>query len=145
MSKSSIRHGGVVRCDMVTVIETPKGFAFTEECEEKFTTYSVSKMAREQALGAKWVRVKVSRVKWPGNPPAENSKKVDLCPGHAKLAMSEEEYKANKVALRAAQKAELAAAKAARPRKPRKSKIERDAERAAKAAAKPEQQEATSG
>lgn len=139
--KSSIRHGAVVRCDMVTVVDTPSGIAFTNECETRFTTYSVSKIARTQAELATWARVKVRLVRWPGQPPAKNSKKVDLCPDHAKLVMTEDEYKVIKATELAARKAERTATKIAKPRKPRKSKIERDAERAAKTAAKLQQED----
>ena len=33
--KSSIRHGGIVRCDMATVRETKDDMIFDDECEER--------------------------------------------------------------------------------------------------------------
>jgi len=83
VSRIKIRHGGVVKCDMVTVTETESDVFFENECEERFTTYSLLSRARKQAKEAGWVRKKVARVAWPGLPPAADAKKVDLCPAHA--------------------------------------------------------------
>lgn len=115
--KSSIKHGGVVRCDMVTVRETKDDMIFEHDCSERFVTYSMSSFARKQAAEAGWARVKVKLVTWPGLPPMDDNKLTDLCPEHAKLVITLEEYKAKRKAAREAKKAE---AKAAKPKKPRK-------------------------
>ena len=119
--KESIRHGGVVRCDMVKVVETKKTIAFKGECEERFISYSVSSLVRAQAANADWARVKVKLVKWPGNPPAGDNKKVDLCPKHSALVMTHEEHKAHKLKLKEQRKAEKLAKKS-KPKKPRKQR-----------------------
>lgn len=68
MSRLTIRHGGVVKCDM------PK-------CEQRFTTYSVVAKAREQAASAGWARVRGASVQdHEGHILAEKGRKVDLCP-----------------------------------------------------------------
>lgn len=68
--KTTIRHGAVVSCDV------PK-------CDAKFTTYSVSTIAREQAGGAGWSRLKLGEM--PGwedfGLGSKKSKKLDVCPG----------------------------------------------------------------
>lgn len=122
--KESIRHGGVLRCDMVKVVETKDDIVFKNECSERFVTYSVSSLVRAQAANADWARVKVKLVKWPGNPPASDNKKVDLCPKHSALVMSSEsELKAKREADKTKRKeereAKKKAAKEARPKKPR--------------------------
>jgi hypothetical protein len=114
--KESIRHGGVVRCDMAFVDGEQN---FKNECSERFVTYSVASRARAQAANADWARAKVKLVKWPGNPPAGDNKKVDLCPKHSALVMATEEYKAHKLKLKEQRKAEKLAKKNA-PKKPRK-------------------------
>lgn len=83
--KRSIRNGGIVECDMVHVRETSSDVIFENPCQEKFTTYSFASLARAQAAFVGWVRVRCGRVTWPGTPPMENKKKVDLCPLHAGL------------------------------------------------------------
>lgn len=50
MSRRSIRHGGVVACDM-------------PGCRETYTTYSVVTLARGQAARAGWHRVRGSTVR----------------------------------------------------------------------------------
>jgi hypothetical protein len=117
--KTSIKFGGVVRCDMVTVRETKDDMIFEHECSERFITYSESKLARGQAANAGWGRIAAKLVQWPGDPPMDNNKKADLCPEHAKLGITPEQYKAKRKAEREAKKAE---AKAAKPKKPRKKK-----------------------
>ena len=119
--KESIRHGGVVRCDMVKVVETKKTIAFKGECEERFISYSVSSLVRAQAANADWARVKVKLVKWPGNPPAGDNKKVDLCPKHSALVMTTDELKAHKLKL----KEQRLAAKKNEPKKPRKQRAKK--------------------
>jgi hypothetical protein len=106
--KSSIKHGGLVSCDMVHVHDDE----FTDECEQRFISYSVSAIVRAQALNAGWDRVAAGHVKWPGEPPCANGKKVDLCPLHAHLVMTEAEYQAKRKAERAQMKAEKAADRA---------------------------------
>ncbi len=68
MSRRTIRHGGVVACDM------PK-------CSSTFTTYSVVSLARAQAADAGWARIKGKSVKDDeGHILRDGAKKVDLCP-----------------------------------------------------------------
>ena len=141
MSKRSIRHGGVVSCDMQTVVETPNSITTKDRCPETFTTYSESRLARGQAQNEKWTRVKAKRVKWPGISPTKPSCKVDLCPGHsatsiktdAELAQEEVERKirraaevaataANREEMKRERKALRDAAKVAKPKKSRKRK-----------------------
>jgi len=119
--KESIKHGGVVRCDMVFVDGEQN---FKNECRERFVTYSVASLAREQARRQDWVRVKVKLVKWPGNLPAGDNKKVDLCPKHSALVMPHEEHKAHKLKLKEQRKAEKLAKKNA-PKKPRKQRAKK--------------------
>jgi hypothetical protein len=119
--KESIRHGGIVRCDMVKVIETKDDIVFRNECDERFISYSVASLVRAQAANADWARVKVKLVKWPGNPPAGGSKKVDLCPKHSALVMTTAELKARKLKLKEERKAEKLAKKS-KPKKPRKQR-----------------------
>lgn len=70
MSRRSIRHGGVVACDM-------------PGCRETYTTYSVVTLARGQAARAGWHRVRGSTVRdQGGHLLASGSAKVDLCPEH---------------------------------------------------------------
>jgi hypothetical protein len=90
--KESIRHGGVLRCDMVKVVETKNAIVFKNECEERFVSYSVSSLVRAQAANADWARVKV---------------KVDLCPTCSALVMSAEDHRK----LKDQRKAEKLAAK----------------------------------
>jgi hypothetical protein len=125
--KESIRHGGVVRCDMVKVVETKKTIAFKGECEERFISYSVSSLVRAQAANADWARVKVKLVKWPGNPPAGDNKKVDLCPKHSALVMTTDELKAHKLKRKEQRKAEKLVAKKNKPKKPRKPRQKKNA------------------
>src|SRR5512147_2323009 len=120
--KTSIRYGAVLKCDMVTV--TGGGTMHRHQCDEKFISYSVSSMVREQAAEADWAREKVGRVKWPGEPPMADAKKVDLCPKHAKLVMTDEEHKAAKEKRRAERKAERAAAKAEAKAEKKRQKAE---------------------
>lgn len=47
--KKTIRHGGVVRCDV-------------PNCPETFTTYSVSRLARRQAADVGWTRPKLRQM-----------------------------------------------------------------------------------
>lgn len=124
--KESIRHGGVLRCDMVKVVETKDDLVFKNECSERFVTYSVSSLVRAQAANADWARVKVKLVKWPGNPPASDNKKVDLCPKHSALVMSESELKAKREADKTKRKEEREAKKkAAGEAKPKKLRAPR--------------------
>jgi sRNA-binding protein len=136
--KSSIKHGAILRCDMVFVDAEDN---FKNECRESFVTYSVSSIVREQAVNADWARPKAGRVKWPGNPPCANAKKVDLCPAHAALIMSDAEVKQARTEAKAKRKAERELAKAERkaakkaaklaakkPRAPRKRKTAPQAE-----------------
>lgn len=102
--KSTIRHGATLRCDMVTVSED--GEKHTDKCQTPaFVSYSVSSMIREQAEGRGWLRPTVNRVKWPGEPPMAGAKKVDICPGHAHLVISQEEAKRLRAEARAKAKA----------------------------------------
>jgi len=119
--KESIRHGGVVRCDMAFVDGEQN---FKNECSERFVTYSVASLARSQAANADWERVKVKLVKWPGNPPAGDNKKVDLCPKHSALVMTTDELKAHKLKRKEQRKAEKLAKKNA-PKKPRKQRAKK--------------------
>jgi hypothetical protein len=111
--KSTIKHGAIVRCDLVTVVETETEVVFRNQCSEKFVTYSVSRLVRQQASDRKWLRVKAKLVRWPGQPPIADGKKVDVCPKHAKLVMTEDDHKAKK-------KAAKEKAAAAKPKAPRK-------------------------
>lgn len=86
MSRVPIRHGGVVKCDLVHVHEVRGNLVFDPLCDETFTTYSMASLCRKQAANVGWVRVFVRKVKWPGDPPSAGAKKVDLCPAHANLA-----------------------------------------------------------
>lgn len=132
--KTSIRYGAVLKCDMVTV--TGGGTMHRHQCDEKFVSYSVSSMVREQAASAKppWVRTKTGRVKWPGEPPMADAKKVDLCPKHGKLVMTDEEVKAAKEKRKAERKAERAAARAeAKAEKKRQKQAAREVAKAVKA------------
>lgn len=113
--KKTHRYTTIVTCDMVTVTETDTEIIHTEQCAAKFYTSSISAMARGQAKNEKWQRPKVRHVRWPGQPPMDGGKRVDLCPDHTETIMTAEEYKA-------AKKAERAAAKAAKPKTPRKRK-----------------------
>lgn len=70
MSRLTIRHGGVLKCDI------PK-------CEERYTTYSVVTKVRVQAANAGWARVKGKSIQdHEGHILATGAKKVDLCPTH---------------------------------------------------------------
>jgi hypothetical protein len=131
--KSTIRHGAVLKCDMVTV--SKDGTKHTHKCKEpSFISYSVSSFVREQAANVGWVRPKVGRVKWPGQPPMADAKKVDLCPEHAALVMSDEEAKAAKEKRKAERKAERAAARAeAKAEKKRQKAAAREVAKAVKA------------
>jgi hypothetical protein len=51
--KKSIRHGAVVRCDI-------------PGCDETFTTYSVSSLARVQAAAVGFKRLKMGGAAWMG-------------------------------------------------------------------------------
>jgi len=123
--KLPIKHGGCVRCEMVTVVETKNDIVFKKACGESFVTYSVSRLVRAQAANAGWTRPKVKLVKWPGNPPAGDNKKVDLCPKHGALVMTLEEYKAHKLELKEKRRAETKPKpkpKSDKPARPRKKK-----------------------
>jgi hypothetical protein len=126
--KSSIKHGGIVRCDMVFVDAEEN---FKNECQEAFVSYSVASIVREQARSANppWSRPKAGRVKWPGNPPCANAKMVDLCPTHSALIMTDEEVKQAKIEAKAKRKADRELAKAERKAAKKAAKL------AAKAAA----------
>lgn len=140
--KVRVKHGGAVRCDDVFVDREEN---FKDECRATFLSYSLPSFTRGQAKNAGWrVLVPAKMVRWRGNPPCSPSKKVDICPGHAHLVMTEEEYqqhkkdakakrkqerdelrKINQAAKREQKKAAKAAAKAAaqpKPKKPRKKK-----------------------
>lgn len=69
MSRTTIRHGAVVHCDV------PK-------CANTFTTYSVVTIAREQAGGAGWSRLKLGEMPgWEEYELGSNRRKViDVCP-----------------------------------------------------------------
>lgn len=129
------RWGATLCCDVLKRIETDEEILDLEQCESKFNTNSVSSLVRAQAAEAKWIRTKVKFVRWPGMPPMADGKKVDICPKHAKLVMTEDEYKAKKKAERekakAEKKAARAAAKAAAPKKPRTKKPKAEPESAA--------------
>jgi len=107
-----IRHGGMVRCDMVTVAK----HAWTKPCQGVFYTYSVASLARPQALRAGWTRPKVKFVRWPGLPPAGDNVKVDLCPTCSALVMSAEDHRK----LKDQRKAEKLAAKLEKKRESKK-------------------------
>ncbi len=95
MTRVPIRHGGVVKCDLVHVHEKNGNLVFEPLCEEAFTTYSMASLCRRQAAAVGWIRVAVRKVKWPGDPPAGPAKKVDLCPAHASLAQTTMEPRKN--------------------------------------------------
>lgn len=101
MSKISIRHGAVIRCDIVHVRETATEIIFENECKSQFVTYSVPAVARKQALTAGWQRTKIRYVTWTGEPPGEPKKKVDVCPDHAACVLTQDEYKRRKKEARA--------------------------------------------
>lgn len=133
--KQSIRHGAVIKCDMATVVDEPNIYVVKDACmAPPFTSYSMAPLVRGQAAAAGWGRVKCSRVRWPGAAPGKASKKVDLCPDHAKThIISVEEAAELRKKARAAAKADRVAGELA-------ARAERDAARAdkrmAKAAAK---------
>jgi hypothetical protein len=87
----------------------------------------VASLVRAQAANADWARVKVKLVRWPGNPPAKDSKKVDLCPKHSALVMTTDELKAHKLKHKEQRKAEKLAAKKNKPKKPRKPRQKKNA------------------
>jgi hypothetical protein len=97
------------------------GVTYRDECDEAFISYSVSSIVREQAKSAGWDRPKAGRVKWPGSPPCENAKKVDLCPKHAKLVMTDAELKAAKEARKAERKVARELARAERKAEKRRA------------------------
>lgn len=115
--KRNNRYGAVVQCDVVKRTETEEEIIDTEQCDQKFHTGSISRLARAQAKDKKWLRPKVKLVRWPGLPPLADNKKVDICPKHAKLVMTEDEYKEHKKAEREKAKAAKAEKKAKSPRK----------------------------
>lgn len=120
--KSTFRAMTIVKCDIVKVTDTPTEIIESEQCQSKFYTGSISAMARGQAKNEKWQRPKVKHVRWPGLPPKADNKRVDVCPDHAELVMTPEEYKEKKKAERAAAKA--AAPKKKRVRKPKAAPVE---------------------
>lgn len=69
--KKTIRHGAVVHCDI-------------PGCDETFTTYSVSSLARKQAADAGFVRLKMGGL--PGweefGLGSKRSKVLDVCKAH---------------------------------------------------------------
>ncbi len=66
MTRTTIPHGGVVKCEM-------------PGCAERFTTYSVASMARQQALNAGWARISGKAVR-DKDGHILSTKLVDLCP-----------------------------------------------------------------
>lgn len=120
--KRTNRYGAVVCCDVLKRVETEEEIIDLDQCDATYHTNSVSSVARAQAKDRKWVRTQVKYVRWPGLPPMADNKKVDVCPNHAKLVMTVDEYKAKKKADREAAKAARAAARRAAPKKPRKKK-----------------------
>ena len=132
--RSKVRHGGALRCDMVHVRETTAEVLFEKQCPRTFVTYSMASLTRAQAAHAGWVRVKAGLVKWTGEPAAGPQQKVDLCPDHAGMVLTESERKAAKEKERADKKAakakvanEAKAAKKVTPEKPRKKKPQAEA------------------
>jgi len=125
--KVKIRYGGAVRCEEVLVTEGE----FHGECRETFVSYSIPSFTRDQAKNEGWrVRVPAKLVKWRGDPPCGPGKKVDLCPGHAHLVMTDEEYAKHKKVEREKRKAERAELRKVNAQHKREQKA------AAKAAAK---------
>lgn len=136
--KVRVKHGGAVRCDDVFVDREEN---FKDECRETYLSYSLPSFTRGQAKDAGWWSGKARYVRWRGNPPAGPGKRVDICPGHKHLVMTEDEYqqhkkdakakrkqerdelrKINQQAKREQKKAAKAAAKAAAAAKPPKAK-----------------------
>ncbi len=75
MSRVTIRHGGVVKCEM-------------PGCTQRFVTYSVASKAREQAANAGWARVSgKSIIDRDGH--ILSTKLVDLCPSCKPKPISE--------------------------------------------------------
>ena len=109
MSKIKVLHGGGVRCDIVHVRETATEIIHENPCKSIFVTYSLPSIARKQAEAAGWKRTKVRYVTWSGDMPDTPKKKVDICPLHADLVLTQDEFKAKKKAERAAAKAANAA------------------------------------
>lgn len=67
MSLRSIRHGAIVACDVDT-------------CTAEFVTYSLQRLARDQARGAGWLRAK----RWLLEPNLGRGRaRVDVCPAHS--------------------------------------------------------------
>lgn len=125
--KSSIKHGAIVRCDMVFVDAEDE---WKNPCDEPpFISYSVASIVREQAKNADWSRPKAGRVKWPGNPPCANAKKVDLCPKHSALIMTDDEVKQAKIDAKAKRKAEREQAKAEKKAAKKAAKLAAKAEK----------------
>jgi hypothetical protein len=118
---------------MVTV--SKDGTKHTHKCKvPPFISYSVSSFIREQAINVGWVRPKVGRVKWPGQPPMSDAKKVDLCPEHAKLVMTDDEVKAHKAKIKAEKKVARDEARAEKKAEKRRQRAEaRDVAKAVKA------------
>jgi hypothetical protein len=125
--KLRVKHGGGVRCDEAFVDGEGD---FKDECRKTFISYSVPSMTRGQAKDVGWMHVQVKLVRWRGNPPAANSKKVDICPEHTKQVMSPAEYNEHKKAEREKRKAERAELRKVNAQHKREQKA------AAKAAAK---------
>jgi hypothetical protein len=120
--KTPIGYGAILRCDIVTVVDTEADLTFKDRCDERFYTGSISSLVRIQARNAGWARVKTKLIKWPGLPPQADHKKVDVCPRHAALVMTPEELKAIRQAAKEKAKAERETRRAAQPKSPRGSR-----------------------
>jgi hypothetical protein len=129
--KTRSRYSSIIRCDIVTVIDTPTDVLYEDKCDKMFHTNSVTSVAREQAAGSGWQRVPVGRVRWPGDPPAADAKKVDVCPEHRGLVITKEEAATARKERKAKEKAD------AKAEKKRQRDEARKVARAAKAAKKP--------
>lgn len=73
MSRVTIPHGGVVKCDM-------------PGCTARFTTYSVVSKAREQAANVGWARINGKKVR-DDEGHILSTRLVDLCPAHKPTPM----------------------------------------------------------
>lgn len=109
--RSSIRHGGIVKCD------APK-------CAARFTSYSMLSIIRLQARGVGWMRVPAWQVIG-----AEHPNPHDVCPLHVKDAV---DAKANRTqVLKAARDKAKAERQAERDEKKAKQKAAKKAAAAA--------------
>ncbi len=130
--KVRVKHGGAVRCDEVFVDAEDN---FKGECRETFLSYSIPSYTRGQAKNVDWVFVKAKFVKWRGKPPCAPGKSVDLCPGHAHLVMTEDEYKKHKLEAKAERKAERAELRKLNQKHKREAKAKKKAAEVARSTA----------